>query len=260
MVEPGRVLLYAAGAGARLLPGPWTPRREGVFLCLVLLGTVRSFWSGQTNLLIFALVALGAMAIADRRWWRAALLLAAPIHIKVWPLAAAGLFVACRPRPLAVRLGVCLLGLGAIPFLTKPFGWVCRQYEGWFALLTGPAQIRHTYRDTWTIWEAIHPPVHPTVYMVLQLTTAAVVLGPLPVAGVAGAASQAAAAVHLGDVGVLATAARAGDRAEHLRPDRPIEQLGTDYRPGTEAGADRDGHGLRADDRGHVRCHRTMVG
>ena len=76
-----------------------------------------------------------------------------------------------------MRLGVCLLGLGAIPFLTKPFGWVCRQYEGWFALLTGPAQIRHTYRDTWTIWEAIHPPVHPTVYMVLQLTTAAVVLG-----------------------------------------------------------------------------------
>ena len=74
-------------------------------------------------------------------------------------------------------LGVCLLGIGAIPFLTKPLGWVWRQYEGWFTLLTGPAQIRHTYRDTWTIWEAIHPPVHPTVYMVLQLTTAAVVLG-----------------------------------------------------------------------------------
>ena len=61
------VFFFTLWRCCRLLPGPWTPRREGVFLCLVLLGTVRSFWSGQTNLLIFALVALGAMAIADRR-------------------------------------------------------------------------------------------------------------------------------------------------------------------------------------------------
>ena len=96
----------------RFLPGTWTPRREGAFLCLVLVGVVRSLWSGQSNLLIFSLVAQGAMAIADQRWWRAALLLAAPVHIKVWPLAAAGLLVACRPRPLAVRLGGLPAGRG----------------------------------------------------------------------------------------------------------------------------------------------------
>ena len=85
----------------RILPGPWTTRRASIFLCLVLLGIVRSIWSGQSNLLVFALVALGVVAAADKRWWLAALMLAIPVHIKVWPLAAAGLLIACRPRHLA---------------------------------------------------------------------------------------------------------------------------------------------------------------
>ena len=161
----------------RILPGPWTPQREGLFLCLVLVGITRSIWSGQSNLLVFGLVALAAVAIADRRWWLAACLLAIPVHIKVWPLAVALLLVACWPRRLAPRLAVCLLAIGAVPFLTKPFPWVCRQYGGWFAVLTGPAQMRHSYRDAWTLWEAIHPPVHPTIYLALQLAAAAVVLG-----------------------------------------------------------------------------------
>jgi len=170
----------------RILPGPWTPEREGVFLGLVLLGVTRSIWSGQSNLLIFALVALGVVALADQRWWLAALMLAIPVHIKVWPLAAALLLIACWPRRLAVRFGLCLLGVGAIPFLAGPFDWVCRQYHGWFAVLLGPAQLRHEYRDAWTIWEVLHAPItshhhvapdHPSIYLVLQLATAAVVLG-----------------------------------------------------------------------------------
>ncbi len=161
----------------RILPGCWTPGREGIFLCLVLVGVARSIWSGQSNLLIFALVALGMAAIADRRWWLAALMLAIPVHIKVWPLAVALLLIACRPRPLALRFGVCLLAVGALPLLTHPFAWVCRQYGGWYEVLMGSAQIRHSYRDMWTIWETIRPPVNAHIYMALQLATAAGVLG-----------------------------------------------------------------------------------
>jgi hypothetical protein len=170
----------------RILPGPWTPKRASVFLCLVLLGILRSIWSGQSNLLVFALVALGVVATADKRWWLAALMLAIPVHIKVWPLAAAGLLVACRPRQLAGRFALCLAGVGALPLLTKPADWVWRQYYGWNAALLGRAQMRHEYRDAWTIWEAFHtpaqphvlaPPDHPWIYLALQLATAALVLG-----------------------------------------------------------------------------------
>ncbi len=169
----------------RILPGPWTPRREGLFLILVLAGITHSIWSGQSNLFVFGLVALGVVAIADQRWWLAAWMLAIPIHIKVWPLAAAMLLIVCWPRRLALRFGLCLVGVGVIPFLTKPLAWVCRQYAGWFAVLLGPAQIRHEYRDAWTIWEAFHgpvpahhhmPPDHPWIYLGLQLAAAALVL------------------------------------------------------------------------------------
>ena len=69
----------------RALPGNWTVR-HALFLSLALLGTTRTIWSGQSNLLVFSLVALATLAIQDRRWWGAAFLLAIPVHIKVWPL------------------------------------------------------------------------------------------------------------------------------------------------------------------------------
>ena len=47
----------------------------------------------------------------------------------------------------------------------------------WYHHLTGPAQIRHTYRDAWTIWELIAPPVNSRLYTLLQLGTAAAAAG-----------------------------------------------------------------------------------
>ena len=150
---------------------------QALFFSLLLLGTVRTIWSGQTNLLIFSLVALATLAIQDQRWWRAAFLLAIPVHIKVWPLAAAVLLIAYWPRKLALRFPAAVLAVAAVPLLTRPWGWVWRQYVGWYDLLVGPAQIRHTYRDAWTLWEVLHEPVHAKVYMLLQLLSGAAVLG-----------------------------------------------------------------------------------
>ena len=128
-------------------------------------------------MLAFSLVALATLAIQDRRWWWAACLLAIPVHIKVWPLAAALLLIAYWPRKLALRFPVAMLAVAAAPLLTKPWGWVWRQYVGWYDLLVGPAQIRHTYRDLWTLWEVIHEPVNAKAYMLLQLLSGAAVLG-----------------------------------------------------------------------------------
>ncbi|MGA2253845.1 MAG: glycosyltransferase family 87 protein [Thermoguttaceae bacterium] len=161
----------------RGLPGDWTSRHKAFFLNLVLLGTTRTIWSGQCNLLVFSLVALAMLAIQDQRWWWAAALLAIPVHIKVWPLVPALLLIACWPRKLALRFPAAMLAIAAAPLLTKPWGWVWRQYVGWYDLLVGPAQFRHTYRDVWTLWEVIHEPVDARIYMLLQLLTGAAVLG-----------------------------------------------------------------------------------
>ena len=160
-----------------VLPGEWTPRRQGIYLLLVLLGSLRMLWPGQSNALVFALVGLGAVAIRRERWWTAAFLLAVPVHVKVWPLAAAMLFCACWPRRLTGRFALATLAVGLLPFLTKPFGLVCTQYQRWFDMLAGPAQDRHVYRDAWTIWELLYPPVDERLYTLLQLAAAAGVLG-----------------------------------------------------------------------------------
>ncbi len=161
----------------RILPGLDRPRREAPFLALTLLGSVHVFWPGQTNLLVFGLVALGAIAILDERWWLAALLLAIPAQIKVWPLAAGLLLAACWPRRLAWRLPLALAAVGAVPFLLQPAPFVWGEYKSWCAMLLGPAQIRHVYRDAWTIWKLAAGHVDPRLYLFTQLAAAGVALG-----------------------------------------------------------------------------------
>lgn len=161
----------------RVLPGMQSSLARNLLLAVSVFPSAHCLYSSQTNLLIFSLVAFAAIAILDERWWLAALLLAIPIHIKVWPLAAALLLAACWPRRLAWRLPIALAAVAALPLLAKPSAWVCEQYVQWYRLLVGPAQIRHTYRDAWTIWELISSPVDPRWYAALQLATAAAVLG-----------------------------------------------------------------------------------
>ena len=157
----------------RVLPCRWTLQREAAFLLLTLAGSARTIWSAQSNPLIFAAVAAAAIAILDRRWWLSAVLLAAPVHIKVWPLAAALLLIACWPRQLGWRFAVALVVLAAVPLLTKPLPVVLARYHDWYTAMSGPMlEIRHQYRDAWTIWELIAKPVDLTAYLVLQLSTA----------------------------------------------------------------------------------------
>jgi hypothetical protein len=161
----------------RILPGLDGPRREAAFLGLTLLGCFHVFWPGQTNVLVLSLVALGAIAILDERWWLAALLLAIPAQFKVWPLAAGLLMAACWPRRLAWRLPLALIAVGAVPFLFKPAAFVWGEYKSWWDMLLGQAQIRHVYRDAWTVWKLVAGRVDPRLYLALQLAAAGVALG-----------------------------------------------------------------------------------
>jgi hypothetical protein len=160
-----------------VLPGTWSPDQQAAYFLLLLLAGTRMHWAIQINPTLISLVAFAAVAIVEQRWWWAAFLLALPVHIKVYPVAVAMLLVACWPRQLGWRFAVSLVLVGLVPFLTKPPSYVWSQYQEWFNVLFGRAQIRHVYRDAWTIWEMVYPPVSVAAYQVLQLAMAAVTLG-----------------------------------------------------------------------------------
>ncbi len=153
--------------GAPMLP----PDAEGAFHLLVLIGTVRSVWSGQSNAILIALVLFAAAAVVRRRWWKSAALLAAPVYVKIWPIVAAGLFSVQWPKRLALRVSICILALGSLPLLTKGATAVVDSYKEWHdCLVDRQATIMRYpgYRDAWTIWEQFASPVNPRAYAVLQ--------------------------------------------------------------------------------------------
>ena len=179
--------ICATSACASLAPSPsplapplLPPGAEGWFHLLVLLGTARSVWSGQSNAILVALVLLAAAAIVRGRWWRAALLLAAPVYIKIWPIVVVGLFCVQWPKRLVLRVAICGLALGLIPLLTKPAATVVASYVDWHDCLVNrqATQFRFTgYRDAWTIWEQFQSPVDKRAYLVLQLAGGLATLG-----------------------------------------------------------------------------------
>lgn len=159
------------------LPQNWNHRQRETFFALSLLVCIRGLWASQSTPLVIGLVCATAAAIVQKRWWQAALFLALPAYIKVWPIAIGLLLVSCHPRKLATRYLLFMAGLALLPLLIKPPAMVWQQYQNWHQALFGPMQVRHIYRDMWALWESIAPPVPQKLYMALQLTTALVALG-----------------------------------------------------------------------------------
>ena len=209
----------------RVLPGMQSPLARSLLLIFALFPSVHCLYSSQTNLLVFSLVVFAAIAVLDKRWWLAALLLAIPIHIKIWPLAGALLLTACWPRRLAWRLPLALAAVAALPLLAKPPAWVWEQYSHWYRHLVGPAQVPHSYRDAWTIWELISSPVNPRLYTVAAIGDCRRGAGPLPVA-IATNVPATHGFVCPGLLDLMAACLWPGNRTEHFRPDRPPYELG----------------------------------
>jgi alpha-1,2-mannosyltransferase len=161
-----------------VLPGEWTHRSEAVFLGLALVNSARGVWSAQSNSLIFALAVFALAAVKREHWWRAALLLACCTLVKLWPAMLAAMLVIFWPRKLLGRFAAATAALAALPFLTRPPWTVIEQYRGWYLCLTGPVQTRLPgFRDAWTIWEQVDPPVFKPGYVGIQVATALVLLG-----------------------------------------------------------------------------------
>jgi hypothetical protein len=150
----------------------------GWFLILTALGSVRSVWNGQSNILLIALILLGLVALCQRRWWLCALLLMSAAFIKVWPVILCGILVTHFPRQLFSRfvvIGIVLLGF---PFVTNSPEVVLSQYTYWIDSLLNNQLARRWpgFRDAWTIWEELIGPINVNIYFATQAITGLIIL------------------------------------------------------------------------------------
>jgi hypothetical protein len=156
----------------------WPHFSEGRFLMLCVAGSLHGTWSGQSNSLVIALVLLGATAIVQKQWWKAAWLLALPVHVKIWPLVAAGLLSLRNLRNLPARIAACGFVLALVPLGTKPVTFVMTAYRDWLVFLS-TAHSAHRfagYRDAWVIWETFVGPIYKPYYQVVQVFAGLAVL------------------------------------------------------------------------------------
>ncbi|MCA9005834.1 MAG: DUF2029 domain-containing protein [Planctomycetaceae bacterium] len=161
-----------------IFPGDWTRFQEAGFLTLSLAGCTRAIWSAQSNSLVFALAVFAVVSLKKERWWSAAFLLAAAVHIKLWPAALALLLMARFPWNLSPRFAAACAVLVIPPFLTRPLPVVLQQYQNWYGLLTGPYRTLRQggLRDAYTIAEQFGTYVDDRVYTLLQLGMAGLAL------------------------------------------------------------------------------------
>jgi hypothetical protein len=185
-------------------PGRWTRSRIAAFMAVAALGALRGLWNNQSNALMVGLLLLGASALARaigadgsvldigqrRRWWRAAVLLALPVCLKLTPVAPALLLCALWPRRLAWRFALAVLLGFLLPFLTRPPEVVVGHYAEWLNHLTHSGHDRWLgFRDGWTVWLAVRhlatglrgalavcQPVEGMVYPGVQLLSAVAAL------------------------------------------------------------------------------------
>lgn len=159
------------GLVRRVLPVQWTDRQIGWFLTLSLLGTARSIWPGQCNLLILAMAIGALILIQDQRWWWAGLMLVAPVFIKIWPIVMLLLLLMIHPRKLLMPIILWTGVLASIPFLTQTYFYARSEYHEWYLAITGPIAERTTSYDAWGVWETLAGPVSPRGYGLLQIIT-----------------------------------------------------------------------------------------
>ncbi|HEY2891084.1 MAG TPA: glycosyltransferase 87 family protein [Dongiaceae bacterium] len=112
------LLTYAVWRALRLyLPAHYV-QAFGPALLLILPAGSAALRNGQASTLLVALMLLAALAIAERRWWVAALLLALAFATK--PLAIVMLLLASALyRPLALRLMLCTVIVLLLPLVNS---------------------------------------------------------------------------------------------------------------------------------------------
>ena len=160
-------------------PAPLTARRWGLLFLLLAPLSLSSLNNGQPNLLIAGLLLAALAGVMRERWTMAAFCVAGATVLKVYPLALGLLVAVVYPRRFTPRLVLALAVLAVVPFVLQRPGYVCEQYRLWFERLRDNDEARRSwplhmaYRDLWLLFRVWHVPVTASVYMSIQLLTAA---------------------------------------------------------------------------------------
>jgi hypothetical protein len=143
-----------------------------VYLLLVPLG-LGNLDVGQANPLVVGMLMFAIAAVRVKRWNIAALCVAIPTFLKIYPLAVGKLISVIAPRRFVWRLLLALLLLGVAPFLFQHWSYVSDQYHAWIE--TRISDNRVGYPEKYVpidLWFLLHwvgrLPIQPWFYSLIQ--------------------------------------------------------------------------------------------
>jgi hypothetical protein len=176
MVNAGALLGgLAALFKTNLLPG-FNQKCVGITYLLLLPLALGNLDVGQANPLVVGLLMFAVAAVRVERWNLAALCVALPTFIKIYPLAVGMLICVLAPRRFVWRLLLALLLLAVVPFCFQHWSYVSAQYHAWIE--TRIADNRIHYPEKYVpidLWFLLHwvcrLPLQPWSYTVIQAGT-----------------------------------------------------------------------------------------
>jgi len=120
----------AALFNTNLFPG-FSQKCVGIVYLLLLPLGLGNLDVGQANPLVVGLLMFAIAAVRVKRWNIAALCIAIPTLLKIYPLAVGMLICVIAPRRFVWRLLLALLLLAVAPFLFQHWSYVSDQYHAW---------------------------------------------------------------------------------------------------------------------------------
>lgn len=155
--------------------------RRAWAVILVVPFCLQSLNNGQANPLVLGLILAAAVTAATERWTPAALLLAAAVLLKGYPIAVALLLGVVAPGRLLPRLAVAVAAGLAVPFLFGPAGYVADQYRDWWARVGGDDRTAWPlylgYQDFHLLLRVVGVQLSLGTYRLVQVAAGAVLAG-----------------------------------------------------------------------------------
>jgi hypothetical protein len=164
------LLFYSIRRLARgVFPEAVLSRNEPAVLVLSVIGVLRCVWSSQAHTWSAALIFLAAVALVEARWWASAFMLALAVHLKLAPIALAGIVAINWPRAMGWRLPAALGSWALVPLVRGGLERSAEMYREWFERLQDYSNRRWpSFRDVLHLFEIAGISTPPTTYRVLQ--------------------------------------------------------------------------------------------
>ena len=107
-------------------------RKKALFCYIVLIEFLTCLQGTQTNAMIAGMILCTFLSFEKKQYWLAAFLIAIGFYIKIFPLAAASLFLLYPDKiRFLIRFVTAMVVIGALPLLFIPYKELIWQYHNW---------------------------------------------------------------------------------------------------------------------------------